>query len=232
MEVPFGASATRAVQSAFAVQRAARGGGFLSSLGGKIKSVGQAFGIGGRPTFADIAKNTAKIGAASGLAYYASTGELPKFSARTIAGFGGAQLSFPGAIVGAIQGLGSTAKNKIVDSFTKKYTDGFAPNMSVPGAITQSEMDLALSKLKINTPSLNTDNVGDLLGSGINIYPGTSPLSGGIPSGFDVNVQGSGGMGDEMKMLILALLGGGALGYFAGRKRKKKKKKKNYSFLR
>jgi hypothetical protein len=178
------------------------GGRFLQG----IKKIGSYVGIGKPQTIKQIGINIAKFGGAYTAGTYAATGELPKPSLRTLAGYAGAQLNLPATFFGAIHGLGTKAYEGIITNMGKTQIPApFSPIDYFKNNQFPDFSGMKMPETNITMPATNVQ------------MPSYSP---------SLSVGGGGGSSDILPLLLLLLGGGAAAGYVLGRKKRKKKYKK------
>lgn len=182
--------------------------GLLASVGKVLKGAW----TGGRQALSTLGKMSLKergvaiatTGTAIGLGSYAATGEVPKFSKRTIAGIAGLQLNPFGALAGGFSGLGKEGVQFVKQKFQETPIPfvNYSPYipMQIPSAGGQQIQFPPSPSISIEMPqqpSLSLPSIS---------------ISGGIA-----------GAGTDLTPYLLALLAGGG-GYLLGRKRRKRKK--------
>lgn len=148
--------------------------------------------------------------------YSAASGEefnLP--SARTIglSALGGALISPAARLISAAIGFGERSGKKIVQTVNDLGQPQLPPITTIDWQTPPIPYSFNQGDINIAFPDLSGGNLG-------------LPSQSFAPSISVAPSVQAGGMGADITPLLLALLGGGALGYAVGRRRKKKRKYK------
>lgn len=171
-----------------------------------------------RQAFGSVAvKAAGTLGIAYGVPaiYSATSGEpykAPSLRRAGLAAAGSGVVTFPLAAAASLAGFTKQYGKKAADVVKETYQEfQEAPPVNITDILPYYQTP--------QEPQINFD----FGSSGV-----SSPLPSGVSAAYAPSINVGGVLpSSDMTALILALLGGGALGYIAGRRRKKKKSKKS-----
>jgi len=200
---------------------------FVRNIGSKVANIFRSQAA--TPLKKKLGKSAVFVGAA-GLGSYAITGDVPKPTIRTAAGYTSYQLNPFGALYGALSGGGRKLIEE-ANSGTRNILDLIKqqpkPSMDNLGMSKMSDYDRYQNDLKNLIKGMPTPQTPNFV---TNITsPPSSPVNVSMPSpsyGFSPSISAGGGMGEILPLMLLLAGGMGLGGYLIGKRKKKKYKKR------